>query len=57
MGLGLVFRSKLGLLFCFQLLIWLVVRMTREERILANEFGSSWESYKSRSRRLIPGGY
>jgi protein-S-isoprenylcysteine O-methyltransferase Ste14 len=57
MGFCLVFRSKLGLLFCFQLLIWLVERMTREERILANEFGSSWESYKSRSRRLIPGVY
>jgi protein-S-isoprenylcysteine O-methyltransferase Ste14 len=57
LGTALVFRSKLGLLFWFLLLIWLVVRMNREERILASEFGSFWENYKSRSRRLIPGIY
>jgi protein-S-isoprenylcysteine O-methyltransferase Ste14 len=57
LGTSLVFRSKLGLLFWFLLLIWLVVRMNREERILASEFGSFWEIYKSRSRRLIPGIY
>jgi protein-S-isoprenylcysteine O-methyltransferase Ste14 len=58
LGWTLVFRSLFGLLACCALAIFIVRRIRHEERVLASEFGESWESYRRRTRwRLLPGVY
>jgi protein-S-isoprenylcysteine O-methyltransferase Ste14 len=35
----------------------LVARMTAEERLLRSQFGSEYDAYCARTKRLIPGMY
>ncbi len=53
-GWSLVFRSLLGLLFASGVLGLLVCRMNAEEKLLAEQFGESYDSYRKRTWRLIP---
>jgi protein-S-isoprenylcysteine O-methyltransferase Ste14 len=53
-GWSLVFRSLLGLLLALGILWLLVCRMNAEERLLAEQFGESYDSYRKRTWRLIP---
>ena len=58
LGWALIFRSLLGLLACCALAIFLVRRIRHEEKVLASEFGKSWENYRRRTPwRLLPGVY
>jgi protein-S-isoprenylcysteine O-methyltransferase Ste14 len=53
-GLSLLFRSWVGLIICFGLIIILLFRIEDEEALLKNEFGQEWENYCKTSWRLIP---
>lgn len=53
-GWALVFRSIVGLLLALSLLIPLIPRMHAEERLLGEEFGEEYASYKARTWRLVP---
>lgn len=53
-GFALVFRSILGLVLAFALGL-ITGRIAREERFMAEQFGAEWESYRARTKRLIPG--
>ena len=54
MGLALVFRSWLTLVLVGALILVLNRRMHDEEKLLRLEFGSDWEAYARKTRRLIP---
>ena len=54
LGWALVFRSGVGLMLAALILVPLVARMDEEEALLASEFGATYESYKSRTWRLVP---
>ncbi|HEX8888320.1 MAG TPA: isoprenylcysteine carboxylmethyltransferase family protein [Pyrinomonadaceae bacterium] len=55
MGAALVFRSIFGMFAWLALLIFLLVRIRREEKVLTAEFGAEWDEYKRRTRaRLVP---
>jgi protein-S-isoprenylcysteine O-methyltransferase Ste14 len=52
---GLLLRNTLagwGALVAFSLLLW--VRLPREERMLAQQFGAAWSDYCARTGRLLP---
>lgn len=53
-GWSLVFRSLLGLLLVLGILWLLMCRMNAEEKLLAEQFGESYDSYRKRTWRLIP---
>jgi protein-S-isoprenylcysteine O-methyltransferase Ste14 len=53
-GWSLVFRSLLGMLIVLGILGLLVCRMNAEEKLLAEQFGESYDSYRKRTWRLIP---
>lgn len=55
LGWALVFRSGVGVLLTLLLIPPLVARIRAEERLLASQFGSEYEAYRSRTWRLIPG--
>lgn len=58
LGVALVFRSIVGLFAWLMLLIFILVRIGREEKVLTTEFGAEWEAYKRRTpSRLVPGVY
>jgi len=57
LGWALVFRAGVGVLITGLLLIPLVARMRAEERLLADQFGAEYESYRTRTWRLVPGIY
>lgn len=56
-GWALTFRSLLGLAMAVLVVPFLVVRIDAEERILREEFGSAFDEYVARTKRLIPGIY
>jgi protein-S-isoprenylcysteine O-methyltransferase Ste14 len=56
-GWALVFRSVLGLLIALAMVWPLVARMDAEEKLLGEHFGTEYEAYRSRTRRLVPGVY
>ena len=56
-GWALAFRSGVGLLLAALTMIPLIARIHAEEALLRAQFGSEYEDYCSRSRRLIPGIY
>jgi len=59
-ALGTAVAVASPLAFAATLLLWLpivVVRITREERLLAARFGAAYERYRARTWRLIPGMY
>lgn len=54
LSLALVFASAIGLLFTLAIMINLIVRIRREEKMLSAEFGAEWADYHSRTKALIP---
>jgi protein-S-isoprenylcysteine O-methyltransferase Ste14 len=57
LGWDLAFRSWVGLLLTFLMVLLLLVRIRAEESLLAAHFGDEYEAYRSRTARLIPGVY
>jgi protein-S-isoprenylcysteine O-methyltransferase Ste14 len=57
LGWGLAFRSGVGVALAVLLLIPLIGRMNAEEKLLREHFGSEYEAYFARTKRLIPGVY
>jgi protein-S-isoprenylcysteine O-methyltransferase Ste14 len=57
LGWALTFRSVVGLFIAALLLIPLLARIRSEERLLAEQFGAEYESYRARTWRLFPGIY
>jgi protein-S-isoprenylcysteine O-methyltransferase Ste14 len=53
-GLPLVFRSWLVIPIWGLTLVFVLLRMGQEERLLAEHFGSEFESYRRRTWRLLP---
>ncbi len=53
-GVALVFRSWLVIPVSILTLVFVLLRMGQEERLLAEHFGSEFESYRSRTWRLLP---
>jgi len=53
-GLSLVFRSWLALVLVAVLTGVLLWRIHDEEALMRQEFGAEWQSYSSRSWRLVP---
>lgn len=56
-GWVLVFRSGVGLVVTGLGAPLLVARIELEEQLLASQFGRSYEDYRSRTWRLLPGVY
>jgi protein-S-isoprenylcysteine O-methyltransferase Ste14 len=56
-GWALVFRSEVGMLLAALMILPLVGRMRAEERLLRAHFGSEYDAYCARTKRLIPGVY
>jgi protein-S-isoprenylcysteine O-methyltransferase Ste14 len=57
LGWALVFRAGVGILITALFLIPLRARIKSEERLLADHFGTEYESYRARTWRLLPGIY
>lgn len=53
-GMGLVFRSWLVFAALIWNLIFVLLRIVQEERLLAEHFGSDFETYRRRTWRLLP---
>jgi protein-S-isoprenylcysteine O-methyltransferase Ste14 len=53
-GMGLVFRSWLVFAALIWNLIFVLLRIGQEERLLGEHFGSDFESYRRRTWRLLP---
>ena len=54
LGWGLAFRSLVGVLLTALILIPLDARIRSEERLLREYFGAEYETYSTRTWRLIP---
>lgn len=54
LGIALVFRSGLALIFVAVLVALLLWRINDEENLMRQTFGEEWEAYARRSWRLIP---
>jgi protein-S-isoprenylcysteine O-methyltransferase Ste14 len=57
LGWALAFRSMVGVILTALMLIPLVARMRSEEALLISQFGNAYETYRTRTSRLIPGVY
>jgi protein-S-isoprenylcysteine O-methyltransferase Ste14 len=57
LGWALAFRSAVGVLLTVLLLPPLLARIRAEERILQTQFGPEYDTYCSRTSRLLPGIY
>ena len=53
-GLVLIFRSAIGLIFVILLFLFLVSRMNDEERFMEAHFGDEYRNYRLRTKRLVP---
>jgi protein-S-isoprenylcysteine O-methyltransferase Ste14 len=54
LGWALAFRSIVGVLLVASLLVPLVARMRAEERLLHQHFGAEYDTYRTRTWRLLP---
>jgi len=54
LGWGLAFRSGVGVIIAVLMLIILLARIRAEERLLSETFGPEYETYRSRTWRLVP---
>jgi protein-S-isoprenylcysteine O-methyltransferase Ste14 len=57
LGWGLAFRSVVGVILALMNLVPLIARMDSEEALLRSEFGSEYDAYYARTKRLLPGIY
>jgi protein-S-isoprenylcysteine O-methyltransferase Ste14 len=57
LGWVLAFRSGVGVLLTLLMILPLVGRMNAEEKLLREHFGSEYDAYFARTKRLIPGIY
>jgi protein-S-isoprenylcysteine O-methyltransferase Ste14 len=57
LGWALAFRSVIGILIGALLVPALVGRMNAEEALLRSQFGTEYDAYRARTKRLIPGLY
>lgn len=57
LGWGLAFRSGIGVLLAGLLFPPLLARIRAEEKLLRSQFGAEYDSYRTRTSRLIPGLY
>ena len=57
LGWSLAFRSGLGVFLTVLLLPPLLARIDAEENLLHSQFGDEYDTYRSHTRRLIPGIY
>jgi protein-S-isoprenylcysteine O-methyltransferase Ste14 len=54
-GFGIALDNYVSLFFIFFInLILILIRIDYEEKILANKFGSVFEEYKKRTKKLLP---
>ena len=54
-GFGIALDNYISLFFIFFInLIAVLIRIDYEEKILMNEFGSAFEEYKKRTKKLLP---
>jgi protein-S-isoprenylcysteine O-methyltransferase Ste14 len=54
LGWVLTFRSGVGLLLVVLTLVPLLSRINSEEKLLQTKFGAEYDSYRARTRRLVP---
>ncbi len=54
LGIALVFRSVVSIVLNFLLVVVLRWRINDEETMMKQHFGSEWDEYAKRTRRLIP---
>jgi protein-S-isoprenylcysteine O-methyltransferase Ste14 len=57
LGWVLLFRSIVGLIILLPFIWLLLVRIQVEEGLLASEFGATYDAYRRRTWRLVPGVY
>jgi protein-S-isoprenylcysteine O-methyltransferase Ste14 len=57
LGWALAFRSAIGVILAAALIPPLIARIRAEERLLQTEFGAPYDSYRTRTWRLILGVY
>jgi protein-S-isoprenylcysteine O-methyltransferase Ste14 len=57
LGWALAFRSIIGIVLGALLIPVLIGRMNAEEALLRSQFGSEFDAYRARTKRLIPGIY
>jgi protein-S-isoprenylcysteine O-methyltransferase Ste14 len=53
-GIVSIFSSGYGILFIMIGIIFLLFRINAEEKMLVEAFGSDYENYKRKTKRLIP---
>lgn len=53
-GIPAAFGSPGGLALLLPLYTWIVVRIEVEEKMLASRFGKDFETYRERTRKLVP---
>jgi len=53
-GLSLLYRSWIGIIGMGAFCILIIIRIHDEEQLMHQEFGSQWESYCSRTWKLLP---
>lgn len=54
-GMGVAFRSGIGVLLTALLILPLLARIRAEEKLLRTQFGAEYNAYCARTSRLIPG--
>ena len=54
LGIVSIFSSGIGILFIMVGTIFLLFRINAEEKMLVEAFGSDYEDYKRKTKRLIP---
>ena len=54
LGIVSIFSSGIGIVFIMVGIIFLLFRINAEEKMLVEAFGSDYEDYKRKTKRLIP---
>jgi protein-S-isoprenylcysteine O-methyltransferase Ste14 len=57
LGWGLAFRSVIGVLLMMLTIPLILARIRAEEALLRTEFGATYDAYRGRTARFIPGLY
>jgi protein-S-isoprenylcysteine O-methyltransferase Ste14 len=57
LGWGLTFRAGVGVLLTALTIVPLIARIHAEEALLRSQFGAEYDTFRSRTSRLIPGIY